>query len=117
MKIKRACIIWFAAIWAALAGPTLPAVKSAETVSDPAPKTAPRFSPEERARRKQLIKERLARQISELRKKRANGELGDEDRKRLARLEQLAARLHREDSNAPAGGVMASPGKPVTKAK
>ena len=101
-----------------LAGPLRPAASAAESVAPSSQKgDAPKFSAEERNRRKQQIKERLAKQISELRRKRATGDLGEEDRKRLQRLEEIAARLHRGASNAPANGVLASPAKPATKAK
>jgi uncharacterized membrane protein YccC len=101
-----------------LAWPLSRVVGAAESVVPSAQKSeVPKFSTEERNRRKQQIKERLAKQISELRRKRANGDLAEEDRKRLQRLEEIAARLHRGASNAPGNGVLASPAKPATKAK
>ena len=99
MKIKSAQFVCLTAMLGLLVGPTFPSLVAGESNLAPVQKSAsPRFSSEERARRKQQIKERLARQISELRKKRANGELDEDEHKRLQRLEQLAARLHRGEA-------------------
>jgi hypothetical protein len=56
---------------------------------------APKFTPEERQKRRQQIKERLNRQVSELQKRKRAGTLSEEDGKRLQRLELLAARFER----------------------
>ena len=76
--------------------------------------SVPRFTPEERARRRQVIKDRLARQVSELQKKKASGAITDEERQRLERLEVLASRFHRQGTNpADAGGLRAPVNTPA----
>jgi len=107
MKKKRARVLQILLISALLA--TNAAVCLAG--EPPRTKDAPRFTPEERQRRQQQIRERLARQIGELKKKKANGQLNDEERRKLERLELLANRDRRRGSNAPAGSVLASPEK------
>ena len=62
-------------------------------------KKAPAFTPEERAKRRQQIKERLSKQVSELQKKNAGGSINDEERQRLQRLEVLANRFRNQGSN------------------
>jgi hypothetical protein len=56
-------------------------------------RNAPKFSPEELAKRRLQINDRLARQVSELQKKKANGSIKDDERRRLERLEELSARM------------------------
>lgn len=78
----------------------------------------PRFTLEERKKRRQEIKRRLTRQVSELEKKKIEGTLGDEDRRRLERLQKLAARFDRVGGNgnlAPA--VLGSPAGNPTNGK
>jgi len=70
----------------------------------PAQKRAPAFTPEERAKRRQQIKERLSKQVSELQKKKASGSINDEERQRLDRLEVLAGRF-RTQGFTPAGAA------------
>src|SRR4051812_4071250 len=90
------------------------AAEKAKTPEKPKPsaKQAPKFSAEERQQRRQLIKERLAHQVTDLQKKRTAGTLSDAEQKRLNRLEQLSARLQKQGVEAPPGGVLASPAKP-----
>ena len=94
---------------------TAGAAEKAKTPEKPKPsaKQAPKFSPEERQQRRQVIKERLARQVTDLQKKRAAGTLSDAEQKRLNRLEELSARL--QGAEAPPSGVHASPVKPAGK--
>jgi len=70
----------------------------------PAQKRPPAFTPEERAKRRQQIKERLSKQVSELQKKKASGSINDEERQRLDRLEVLAGRFRNQGFN-PAGAA------------
>lgn len=77
--------------------------------SPPAQKKAPGFSPEERAKRRQQIKERLAKQLSELQKKKAGGSISDEERQRLERLQVLANRFRNQGSNTTVTGGVRSP--------
>jgi hypothetical protein len=97
---------------------TTGAAEKAKTPEKPKPsaKQAPKFSPEERQQRRQVIKERLARQVTDLQKKRTTGTLSDAEQKRLNRLEELSARLQGA-TEAPPGGVHASPAKPAGKPK
>jgi len=84
-------------------------------------KTAPKFTPEERAKLRQQIKERLSKQVSELQKKKASGTINDEERQRLQRLEVLANRFRSQSSNPPGTGSAKAPlnnsaaAKPKTK--
>ena len=70
----------------------------------PAQKRPPAFTPEERAKRRQQIKERLSKQVSELQKKKASGSINDEERQRLDRLEVLAGRFRNQGFN-PSGAA------------
>jgi hypothetical protein len=78
----------------------------------------PRFTPEERQKRRLQIKERLSRQVSELEKRKAAGTITDEERKRLQRLEILATRFQRRAPDASSNRVVgASPNPSVNEKK
>jgi len=78
----------------------------------------PRFTPEERQKRRLQIKERLARQVSELEKRKADGTITDEERKRLRRLEILATRFQRRAPEGSSNRVFgASPNPSVNEKK
>jgi len=79
------------------------------TAPAPAQKKAPAFTPEERAKRRQQIKERLAKQVSELQKKKASSTINDEERQRLQRLEVLASRFGKQTSPAGAKAAVNNP--------
>jgi len=118
MMGKRKRAGWFAlGLLIAASCFTTGAAETAKTPEKPKPsaKQAPKFSPEERQQRRQLIKERLAHQVTDLQKKRTAGTLSDAEQKRLNRLEELSARL--QGAEAPPGGVHASPAKPAGKPK
>jgi|SRR6266850_27551 len=83
--------------------------RPADPVAGPRISGVPRFTPEERQKRRQQIKERLARQVSELQKRKAAGTITDEERKRLQRLEILAGRFQRRLDNPISGPVFGSP--------
>jgi hypothetical protein len=53
------------------------------------------FSPEERQKRRLQINQRLTRQIAELEKRKAAGNLTDDERLRLDRLHMIASRFNR----------------------
>ena len=55
-----------------------------------------KFNSQEREARRKVMRERLARQLAELRQKKTDGVLTDEDRNRLERLEEIAGRFERE---------------------
>ncbi len=76
-------------------------------------RNAPKFTPAEQAKRRLQINARLASQISELHKKKANGSITDDERRRLERLEELNARMQQ-----PVGQVNGSaPGNVTNKSK
>ena len=87
------------------------------TPTAPAQKKAPAFTPEERANRRQQIKERLTKQVSELQKKKASSTINDEERQRLQRLEILASRFGKQTPPAGAKGTVNTPAvaKPAKK--
>src|SRR5207248_10940159 len=87
------------------------------TAPAPAQKKAPAFTPEERAKRRQQIKERLAKQVSELEKKKASGTINDEERQRLERFQILANRFRKQSPSPAAKGAANTPpaGKPASK--
>ena len=87
------------------------------TAPAPAQKKAPAFTAEERAKRRQQIKERLAKQVSELEKKKASGTINDEERQRLERFQILASRFRKQSSPPAAKGAVNAPAaaKPASK--
>jgi len=112
--------IWVGLNVSILAGACICNLQAAEQPKAPEkPKTSakqpPKFSAEEQQRRRQLIKDRLNHQITELQKKRSAGTLSEEEKKRLNRMEQLANRLQKQGGTPPSGGVLASPAKPPNK--
>ena len=81
-------------------------------------RNAPKFSPEELAKRRLQINNRLANQVSELQKKKAKGSITDDERRRLERLEELSARMQapRQTGTVPgAQPVDSTVGSPKTK--
>ena len=97
---KSLAVFGMAVFLTATAGSTFAGEKRPPTA--PAQKKAAAFTAEERAKRRQQIKERLSKQVSELQKKKASGSINDEERQRLQRLEVLANRFRNQGSN-PAG--------------
>jgi hypothetical protein len=76
-------------------------------------RNAPKFTPAEQVKRRLQINSRLASQISELQKKKANGSITDDERHRLERLEELNARMQQ-----PVGQANGSaPGNLTNKSK
>jgi hypothetical protein len=79
--------------------------RAIERPAGPRSGNVPRFTPEERQKRRLQIKERLKRQVSELQKRKAAGTITEEEGKRLQRLQLLASRFERRGAENPPSGV------------
>src|SRR5437764_15091495 len=104
---KSLAVFGMAVFLTATAGSAFAGEKRPPTA--PAQKKAAAFTPEERAKRRQQIKERLAKQVSELQKKKASSTINDEERQRLQRLEVLASRFGKQTSPAGAKAAVNTP--------
>jgi hypothetical protein len=58
-----------------------------------------KLSSQERETRRKMMRERLAKQLAELRQKKVDSALTEEERNRLERLEEIARRFEREGTN------------------
>jgi hypothetical protein len=76
----------------------------------------PRFSPEERAARREVIRERFDTRLKALRERKSEGAITRDETERLDRLEELAQRFARRDrpglKSRPAGNAEAAPPPP-----
>jgi hypothetical protein len=70
---------------------------------------AGRFTPEERAAKRKLLRDRLEQRLTELRREQAEGTLSDKEKSRLQRLEELAKRFDQAQSH---GVRRLPPGRP-----
>jgi hypothetical protein len=67
------------------------------------------LSPEEREAKRKEMQERIQKQLTELRKKKADGTLSPVEKKRLDRMEEVAKRMEQNQSGAEAGGTNKPP--------
>jgi hypothetical protein len=68
------------------------------------------LSPDEREAKRKEMRERMQKQLAELRKKKADGTLSEADKKRLERMEELDKRF---DQSAPRAGATNKIGKEI----
>jgi len=68
------------------------------------------LSPEERDAKRKEMRERMQKQLGELRKKKADGTLTEADKRRLERMEEVEKRF---DQTGPAGGPAKRNGKEI----